>query len=91
MPGSAVVHAAVFTAGALLGGGIAVAVTSKRNLQHPVLPTRPAPLPVPIPAPRQEQTSVPPTFVGKDMIPSPALRYGNPGEWYVFSMVDTLC
>jgi endonuclease G len=84
------VHVAVFTAGALLGGGLAVAVTNKRNAQHPVLLARPAaaPLPVPVPAPRLEQTALQPTtFVGKDVIPSPALRYGHPGERHVFSMV----
>ncbi|KAF7778896.1 hypothetical protein Agabi119p4_3241 [Agaricus bisporus var. burnettii] len=79
MPGSAIVHAAVFTAGALLGGGIAVAVTSKKNQQHPVLPTRAAPVPTTSGLQQEQQVSVQPRFVGTDVIPASALRYGNPG------------
>jgi len=40
MPGSPVVRAAVFTAGALLGGGIATVVSSRKN-QEPALPSQP--------------------------------------------------
>lgn len=80
-------HAAVFTAGALLGGGIAVAVTSKKNQQHPVLPTRVAPVPTTSGLQQEQQVSVQPRFVGTDVIPASALRYGNPGEWYRFLFV----
>lgn len=90
MPGSAVVHAAVFTAGALLGGGIAAVVTSRKNQQQPVLPTRPVHSPpVPIPVPEQQTqispvigvgTSGKPKFAENEQIlVSPVLKYGNPG------------
>ncbi|KAF5358529.1 hypothetical protein D9756_001756 [Leucocoprinus leucothites] len=86
MPGSAVVHAAVFTAGALLGGGIAAAVTSRKNQQQPVLPTRPAP-PVPVSPPQQPsapaihigKTGTPALVESQELIVSPVLKYGNPG------------
>jgi endonuclease G len=78
MPGSAVVHAAVFTAGALIGGGVAAVVTSRRNQQQaPTLPTRVSPA-VPVPVPLQQQTTV--VRVGGAEV-SPVLRYGNPGAF----------
>lgn len=40
MPGSPVIRVAVFTAGALLGGGIATVVSSRKN-QQPELPSQP--------------------------------------------------
>ncbi|KAJ3563184.1 hypothetical protein NP233_g9101 [Leucocoprinus birnbaumii] len=82
MPGSAVVHAAVFTAGALLGGGIAAAVTSRKNQQVSALPTRP----VPVPVPATPQPTAPVVHVGRTGAPAitesqelAVLKYGNPG------------
>ncbi len=79
MPGSTVVHAAVFTAGALLGGGIAAAVTHRKNQQIP--PTRPAPVLAPVSTPAvQVGVSGKPNFVGTEgLLVSPVLKYGHPG------------
>ncbi|KAF9452827.1 hypothetical protein P691DRAFT_803116 [Macrolepiota fuliginosa MF-IS2] len=85
MPGSAAVNAAIFTAGALLGGGIAAVVTSKKNQQQQVLPTRPVPIsvpaPTPVPAPVvQVGAGGKPRFIeSEQMIVSPVLKYGHPG------------
>jgi len=45
MPGSPVIRVAVFTAGALLGGGIATVVSTRKN-QEPALPSQPEPAPL---------------------------------------------
>lgn len=85
MPGSAAVHAAVFTAGALLGGGIAAIVTSKKNQQFPAnFPTRPAPVLAPVPAPVvQVGIHGQPQLIGADGVSvSPVLKYGHPGELF---------
>ncbi|KAF8197399.1 hypothetical protein BJ912DRAFT_922851 [Pholiota molesta] len=86
MPSAAIVHAAVFTAGALLGGGLAVAVSNKNRAAY-------AP-PVPYtPSPRHTEAISGPvidldTASGKTNISKelsitanlPAvLKYGNPG------------
>ena len=69
MPGSAVVHAAVFTAGALLGGGIAAVVSCRKDQQQPVFLSRSAPHQ---PATVMEHQS------------SAVLKYGHPGEFGIF-------
>jgi len=66
MPGSTVMHAAVFTAGALLGGGIAAVVSCRKNQQQLALPSRPEP-----------HQSVALT----EHHSSPVLKYGHPGEF----------
>lgn len=81
MPNSAIVHAAVFTAGALLGGGIAAAVS--RN-QRPGQTT---------PIPGQVRTPAPVIDVdltGRTMLSTVlrsdlplVLKYGHPGMFYL--------
>ncbi|KAF9475676.1 mitochondrial nuclease [Pholiota conissans] len=85
MPSAVIVHAAVFTAGAVIGGGLAVAVSNKNRATQPppIIPYTPAPRP-------NESTPV----IGLDIISGktqlskgltitsnlPAvLKYGNPG------------
>ncbi|PFH46115.1 hypothetical protein AMATHDRAFT_70601 [Amanita thiersii Skay4041] len=81
MPGSVVVHAAVFTAGALLGGGVAAAIANRRSQLA---------LPPPPHTPQVPTKQVPVMDVDvrgriKVAEPSPlpvaheVLRYGNPG------------
>jgi len=67
MPGSTLIHAVVFTAGALVGGGIAAAVSSRKNQQQPALPEphQPAPL-------TEHHSSHHSSLV---------LKYGHPGEF----------
>ncbi|KAF9001971.1 hypothetical protein BDQ17DRAFT_1244021 [Cyathus striatus] len=78
MSPSVIVHAAVFTAGALLGGGIATAVASKKVTQ-PV-----AAVPVPVcPAPVVVVDDFGKASISKEMsitssLPS-VLKHGNPG------------
>lgn len=84
MPSAVIVHAAVFTAGALLGGGIAAAVSNK-NKSASALPSAQISKPGPSPpvigldasgrASMSTQLTVPPQF------PSPVLKYGNPGQF----------
>ena len=83
MPSAAIIHAAVFTAGALLGGGLAVAVSSKNK--HATAPYTPAP-------PRPDERVIAPvigldtygkTSISKELsitsnLPA-VLKYGNPG------------
>jgi len=85
MPSSVIVHAAVFTAGALLGGGVAAAVTSRKR---PVPPPN-APLHAPVTtqiktgAPVIDIDSTGRTKISTELtvtsILPPALKYGNPG------------
>lgn len=83
MPSAAIVHAAVFTAGALLGGGLAVAVANK-NKHTATAPYTPAPRP-------DERVAGPVigldtygrTNISKELsitsnLPA-VLKYGNPG------------
>jgi len=94
MPSAVIVHAAVFTAGALLGGGIAAAVSNK-NKSASTLPSAHIPTPGPSPpvigldasgkASMSTQLTVPPQF------PSPVLKYGNPGQsLFVYLLSRTL-
>ena len=73
MPGSIAVHAAIFAAGALVGGGIAAAVAN-RNLQPKIQP--------PI-----TSVDVPSKGAGPVAIPSKSavLKYGNPGIVQLYS------
>ena len=88
MPSSVIVHAAVFTAGALLGGGLAVAVSSsKQRVVAP--PYTPAPyqhkpderLPSPvIGIDTQGKTSISNELSVTSSLPA-VLKYGNPGAF----------
>jgi endonuclease G len=66
MPSSAIVHAAVFTAGALLGGGIAAAVSRNQR------PRTPAPVIDVDPTGKTKLSVVPRSDL-------PVLKYGHPG------------
>jgi endonuclease G len=77
MPGGAVVHAAVFTAGALLGGGIAAVVANRRKEGlPPPAPSTPAIVQVDRAGRAQFSESV------RDVAVSlpPALKNGHPGK-----------
>ncbi|KAF5330525.1 hypothetical protein D9619_005686 [Psilocybe cf. subviscida] len=81
MPSAAIIHAAVFTAGAVLGGGIAAAVTSKKR-EIPAAPVAHHPSAVPsapivglTPGGRTQLSTAP----GVASALAPALKYGNPG------------
>ncbi|KAI0665079.1 hypothetical protein C8Q70DRAFT_941880 [Cubamyces menziesii] len=85
MPSSTIVHAAVFAVGALVGGGVATAVSARNK--RDVLPPS-------VPAPVSTQTAPPPPVIdvkpgqGTKMETAPGslmqvdttvLKYGNPG------------
>ncbi|KAF8737135.1 hypothetical protein AX14_013413 [Amanita brunnescens Koide BX004] len=72
MPASVAIHAAVFTAGALIGGGITAAVVNRNRLQQqPKLPDHE----LPSPAMDVITTGRP----GALTVASGVLKYGNPG------------
>ncbi|GLB35167.1 putative DNA/RNA non-specific endonuclease [Lyophyllum shimeji] len=79
MPGSTIVRAAIFAAGAVIGGGVATAVASRKQT-----PPRPSPAASTGPAPvvELEHTGKPklqdPSVVPSTVV-STALKYGNPG------------
>jgi endonuclease G len=87
MPSSAIVHAAMFTAGALLGGGIAAAVSSR---QRPAQDRIPAIIDVD----PTGKTKMSPSLVARSDLP-PVLKYGHPGtlNFYVncCSQSDAFC
>lgn len=85
---SAAVHGAVFAVGALVGGGIATAVVSKRQIPVPPTATFPS-----AQLPAQKVTLAPPiiqmgpkgdahlvTPSTSPAVIEPVLKYGNPGE-----------
>ncbi len=74
MPSSAIVHAAVFTAGALLGGGIAAAVSSRQKFT-PAHVKSPAPV---IGIDITGTTKISPELSVSYVLSSP-LKYGHPG------------
>jgi endonuclease G, mitochondrial len=69
MPSTAIIHAAVFTVGAVIGAGAAATITHRRQ-QHLVPP--PA-----TPALKLQKTGAV-TFQG--VLGDDVLKYGNPGE-----------
>lgn len=79
MPGSVMIHAAVFAAGALLGGGIAAVVTSRKTEQ--LVPTRSS-MVVSTPRPVLEVDAAGKAKVLDTAIAllPPVLKYGNPGN-----------
>ncbi|KAF9532418.1 hypothetical protein CPB83DRAFT_847820 [Crepidotus variabilis] len=81
MSGSAAVHAAVFAAGALLGGGIATVVSSRRRPTQPILVPAPtqskAPAPV-ISLDKSGNTRISTELSVTSNLP-PALKHGHPG------------
>ncbi|PPQ63189.1 hypothetical protein CVT24_005734 [Panaeolus cyanescens] len=79
MPGSAIVHAAVFTAGAVIGGGIAAVITNQKHQKTaPVIPPPQTPSPV-----IGLNTATKAPQISKDLTVAsslhPVLKYGNPG------------
>lgn len=80
MPSATIVHAAVFAVGALVGGGVATAVSarSRRDMLPPV-PTQGAPAPPVIhvkPGQGTQMQTAPGQVVKVD---TSVLKYGNPG------------
>ncbi|KAF9557691.1 hypothetical protein CPC08DRAFT_819754 [Agrocybe pediades] len=82
MPSSAIIHAAVFTAGAVLGGGIA-AVVSSRTKPSSVASTSPVPPSNSLGAPVIGLNSTGRTEISRELTVASslplALKYGNPG------------
>ncbi len=82
MPSAAIIHAAVFTAGALIGGGLAVAVSSKNKHATSYTPAPPRPdervvAPV-IGLDTYGKTSISKELSITSNLPA-VLKYGNPG------------
>ncbi|CAA7267993.1 unnamed protein product [Cyclocybe aegerita] len=84
MLSSAIIHAAVFTAGAVLGGGVAAVVT---NRQRPSVASASAPVPIPAPAPKPSpiigldrggNTRLSTDLTTASVLPL-ALKHGHPG------------
>lgn len=85
MPSSALLHAACFAAGALVGGGVVTAVSSRRHQIPTSVPTVDA---------KRSGIVIPPIVeVGPNgakitnaaaavALASPALKYGNPGKHF---------
>ncbi|TFK25030.1 mitochondrial nuclease [Coprinopsis marcescibilis] len=79
MPGVTIIHAAVFTAGALVGGGIAAAVSSRKQVPA-ALPPRPASHPIIEVGDRgRPQVATRSEIVPWQAALPPALKNGNPG------------
>ena len=82
MPSAALVHAAIFTAGAVIGGGIAAAVTNKNKATAaPVSVPVPAALPSRTPALVGMQAGKP--HVSSELVAAvsdlPVMKFGHPG------------
>lgn len=95
MSSGALIRAAFFTAGAVVGGGIAAAVGSRKQSQpaptHPGTVSLPTTVtPSPVSAPLSAPSNLPIVEAGVKGDPrissvtateiTPVLRYGNPGE-----------
>ncbi|KAF5386583.1 hypothetical protein D9615_001709 [Tricholomella constricta] len=79
MPGSTIVRAAFFAAGALVGGGVATVISSRQQAPPrtiPVAPTTPAPI---IELDNTGKAQVQETALVPSTAVSTILRYGNPG------------
>ena len=72
MSGSKVVRAAIFTAGALVGGGV-TAFVNRRHARPTTAPVPPGPI-VEVNEGRHL------TLAGGETLLSPVLKYGNPGK-----------
>lgn len=80
MPSSVVVHAVVFTAGALIGGGVAAVVSGKqRPSQIPAHLKLPGPV---IDVDITGKTKISPDLTVRSDL-SPVLKYGHPGAFYL--------
>lgn len=80
MPSSAILHAACFTAGVVIGGGLVSAVSSKhRQTSSPPIPTgKPIPPIVNIGTNGDARITNSAAVVA---LSPPVLKYGNPGSW----------
>lgn len=96
MPSSTIVHAACFAVGALVGGGVAATVTSRRKVipspppqavkvPAPAVTVKPTTPVVKAPAPILEvESRTGQVTVSQDaltQVDNAVLRYGNPGEY----------
>ncbi|KAF8894441.1 hypothetical protein BD779DRAFT_1609201 [Infundibulicybe gibba] len=78
MPGSTLVRAAIFTAGALVGGGVATALSNRRSQQTIVaVPSPNGPRPV-IEVGPSGRTHITQPEASLSLVPQ-VLKYGNPG------------
>jgi len=95
MPSAALIHAAVFTAGAVLGGGIAAAVTNKnKTTTAPVLvPPTPAAAPSRTPALVGMQAGKPHVSTELVAVASdlPVMKFGHPGLEFSLSEQLGVC
>ena len=82
MPSTAIVHAAVFTVGAVIGAGAAATITHRRQ-QHLVSPS--PSVVTPVVDFQQAGTAVVKGVLGGDV-----LKYGNPGKSFVFVSMCSL-
>lgn len=78
MPSSAIVHAAVFTVGAVIGAGAAATITYKRQQRFGISTSEPAVTPV-VELQKAGTVEVKTSFGGD------ILKYGNPGEGFLSS------
>lgn len=78
MPSSTIVRAAIFAAGAIVGGCVATAVTNNRNKPAPQFPRPVPPQPV-VGLDATGKTTISTELTITSNIP-PVLKYGNPGE-----------
>ena len=86
MPSSAIIHAAYFAAGAVIGGGLATVVSSKKQ-QIPSSQTS-----ISTVDSRTSGAIIPPIVdigasgdarITKSLALSPVLKYGNPGAYHI--------
>lgn len=77
MPSTAIIRAAIFTAGAVVGGCVATAVSNNRN-RPPVTPKSDLPQPV-IGFDATGKTTISSELTTTSNL-LPILKYGNPGE-----------
>ncbi len=94
MPSVTIVHAAVFAVGALVGGGVATAVTSRRR---DVLPPKPVPIPalLPIQPPLVDMKAGEGTLMKAPpgatvQVDTAVLKYGHPGTSPMFECYATI-
>lgn len=82
MPSFTIIHAAVFTAGALIGGGITAAVSSRqKHTQTRTSEQGRTPAPV-IDVDPSGKTKL--SSIGATSDLTPVLRYGHPGTLYAY-------
>ena len=88
MPSAAVVHAACFAIGAVVGGGIVTAVgASQRKPIPPASPTTPTASTTQTPIVKVSKSGLA-RIVSQGQIDLPPLKYGNPGKSIISIIVN---